>query len=311
MLGDPSHLTADEVQELLDHWYSRQEGGSRVLHFHQVLKSGELQGSADRVVGRQTARRGKEKKKPGSNDQLEDSPDPQTGPRRAERSGKGKKKARFHDTDPLEDDALPIFSKVVYKTPLPGNRPRPGRSSRNFLADPAKALNNGCLPSSLPPGEQAPDYVGLPEAEWLTVPGQSSLLGHSKPPEVVMLPEPTQQPELPIQLALEIVEQNPIRPLGSPEPAMTPEFTQELQAIADKHTVHYWKKVFVELHNCLFQHLIHFNNYFSIAPRPIPRPIVKGSYNTNSEKTIHLESAGAGNLRSSKEVRKSPRFQKL
>ena len=43
MLGDPSHLTTDQVQELLDHWYAQQEKGSRVLHFYQVLKNGELQ----------------------------------------------------------------------------------------------------------------------------------------------------------------------------------------------------------------------------------------------------------------------------
>ena len=43
VLGDPSHLTTDQVQELLDHWYARQEKGSRVLHFHQVLKNGQLQ----------------------------------------------------------------------------------------------------------------------------------------------------------------------------------------------------------------------------------------------------------------------------
>jgi hypothetical protein len=64
--------------------------------------------------------------------------------------------------------------------------------------------------------------------------------------------------------------------------------------------------------------------YSSLAPRPVPRPLVKGTEGVDvprksavnglkkvlAKKTIHLEPSPASNLRSSKVVRKSPRLQK-
>ena len=294
MLGDPSHLTTDQVQELLDHWYARQEKGSRVLRFHQVLKNGELQVSTvpssrgqakrsgngkkgrvteqsdddswtDASVQGRPKHSGKRKKKIRVHEQSDDNGQTDPGGRgQAKLPGKGKKKQRFEDhsdedmpaeeakgsrrgkkkvscrdesddtADPLEDTHLPVFSNRVYKTPLPVNRPRPGRSSRDFLAasrqvSPAIALQG----SSKLPDDPAPDPTTQPE--------QTPLPGH------VGLPDATWRLDLHPPTATS--NHSAVRQLteDSPEPAVTPKFTQELQAIANAHAVQYQKKVFVQL----------------------------------------------------------------
>jgi hypothetical protein len=41
-LMDPSHLQADVVIRVLDHWYDRQGQGKPVLRFQQVLRAGQV-----------------------------------------------------------------------------------------------------------------------------------------------------------------------------------------------------------------------------------------------------------------------------
>ena len=299
MLGDPSHLTTDQVQELLDHWYARQEKGSRVLHFHQVLKNGELQvstvpgsrgqakrsgngkkgrvaeqsdddGWTDASVQGRPKHSGKRKKKIRIDEQSDDDGETDPGGRgQAKWPRKGKKKQQFEDhsdedmpgdpavsqeakgsrrgkkkvshrdesddtADPLEDTHLPVFSKAVYKTPLPVNRPRPGRSSRDFLAASRQVSHAIALQgSSKLPDDPAPDPTTQPE--------QTPLPGY------VGLPDATSCLDLHPSTATS--NHSPVRQLteDSPEPAVTPKFTQELQAIANAHAVQYRKKVFVQL----------------------------------------------------------------
>jgi hypothetical protein len=132
VLGDPSHLTTDQVQELLNHWYDLQGKHSRVLHFHQVLKSGELQASAKPTVQGQAKRSGKGKKKVQFDELSDESRvEDRTVRQPAKRSRKGKKKAQRLDqwdgtannAVDIEANQLLVFSKTVYKTPLPQNRP--------------------------------------------------------------------------------------------------------------------------------------------------------------------------------------------
>ena len=54
---------------------------------------------------------------------------------------------------------------------------------------------------------------------------------------------------LDVHLSTATSKHSPVRQLteNSLEPAVTPKFTQELQAIVNAHAVQYWKKVFVQL----------------------------------------------------------------